>query len=63
MRTHLLRAVYPGAEIAEPDTGRASNDEYYAGNPSRAMTSVGHALLPSPPDAHDQYHLGGYAGI
>jgi hypothetical protein len=59
VRTHLLRAVYPlpAAMAVEPDTGNASNDECFA--PKNVATP----LSTHPQDKHDDYYLGGYAGI
>jgi hypothetical protein len=69
-----LRAVYPlpAAMAVEPDTGHASNDECFA--PMAVMSAhpplnvvgakpLAAALATSPQHEHDDYYLGGYAGI
>ncbi|MEP7043309.1 MAG: hypothetical protein ABI843_09610 [Dokdonella sp.] len=72
MRTHLLRTVYPSPaiEAIEPETGCASNDDDYAPGPApdsnqwqvRLTTLVAPAAAATTDD-HDDYCLGGYAGI
>ena len=65
MRTHLLRTFYPSPAI-EFDTGSAANDDCFV---SDAMSLD--ARTCSNPEAsnihanslHDEYVLGGYAGI
>jgi hypothetical protein len=68
MRTHLLRTFYPSSTI-EPDTGCAANDD--CGNEEEPPEPASHkalALVVKPAeqsanDEHDDYYLGGYAGI
>ncbi|HEY0230591.1 MAG TPA: hypothetical protein VGC55_05020 [Dokdonella sp.] len=69
MRTHLLRTVYPSAavEAIEPDTGCAANDDDASSPVPEAKTAQPLLALVSSaalqPDDHDDYYLGGYAGI
>jgi len=68
MRTHLLRTFYPPSTL-EPDTGRAANDADGGdaeGPPARASHKAIALLVPPVEpanDEHDDYYLGGYAGI
>jgi hypothetical protein len=67
MRTHLLHTVPAIATEANRDTGVAANDDGYAPTARRP------ALLVATPSVavqnngvtteHDDYYLGGYAGI
>ncbi|MBO9664140.1 hypothetical protein [Dokdonella sp.] len=63
MRTHLLRAVYPSVATSEPDTGCAANDASYAGDDTVAAKTRPSPVAPHARDEHDDYVLGGYAGI
>jgi hypothetical protein len=68
MRTHLLRTIYPPAAAAdvEPDTGCACNDECFVPDKTPAATKfrLNTTATPANDDAdHDDYYLGGYAGI
>jgi hypothetical protein len=68
MRTHLLRTIYPPAAVAdvEPDTGCACNDACFDPDtpPPVAKLHLDTAGTPANDDAdHDDYYLGGYAGI
>jgi hypothetical protein len=69
MRTHLLRTFYPPSTL-EPDTGRAANDDGGADTekplpPAASRHAVTLLVQPVEPanDEHDDYYLGGYAGI
>lgn len=64
MRTHLLRTVYPAIAATEPDTGSAANDACYADHEADATRTKLSLIVPLPTrDEHDDYVLGGYAGI
>jgi len=69
MRTHLLRTIYSSAAAAdvELDTGSACNDDCLAPDtaPPAAKFRVATAAPPANDDDadHDDYSLGGYAGI
>ena len=72
MRTHLLRTFYPPSTV-EPETGCAANDDDCEGGdePSaprsrKPLAIVAMAAEHSANDSndeHDEYYLGGYAGI
>jgi hypothetical protein len=67
MRTHLLRTFYPPSTL-EPDTGRAANDDDGGDTeppPPASRNAVALLVQPVEPanDEHDDYYLGGYAGI
>ena len=68
MRTHLLRTFYPPSTL-EPDTGRAANDDDGGDAegplppaPRKAVAQLAQPVEPAN-DEHDDYYLGGYAGI
>jgi hypothetical protein len=70
MRTHLLHAVPAIETDANSDTGIAANDGCYApvivpSRPSSLVAIVNvDACKPSDnANEHDDYYLGGYAGI
>lgn len=62
MRTHLLRTVYPSVATTEPDTGDAANDGSYDDGVDAAKAKLSLIAMPAR-DEHDDYVLGGYAGI
>ena len=65
MRTHLLRTFYPSPAI-EFDTGSAANDDCFVSNAelldAQARTNA-EARRAEAERLHDEYVLGGYAGI
>lgn len=70
MRTHLLHVVPAIAAEANSDTGIASNDGAYAPvaatprpSPRVAVVNVDAREPGENADEHDDYYLGGYAGI
>jgi hypothetical protein len=69
VRTHLLRTFYPSSAI-EPDTGCAANDDNGesadappAAKSTKTLVIVAQVAEQPANDEHDDYYLGGYAGI
>ncbi len=65
MRTHLLRTFYPSPAI-EFDTGSAANDDRFAsdaGSLEAQARANAEARRIEAERLHDEYVLGGYAGI
>jgi len=68
MRTRLLHTVPAAAPDANCDNGVARNDESYFPKPSKPLLTIAPVCVPAErPDTdttnHDDYYLGGYAGI
>jgi len=70
VRTHLMRTFYP-TPTSEPDTGCAANEACATAEPERSVTPLTNLRVApvakgaeSPAnDEHEDYYLGGYAGI
>jgi len=70
VRTHLMRTFYPTPK-SEPDTGCAANEACATAEPERSVAPLSNLRVapvakgaePPANDEHEEYYLGGYAGI